>query len=92
MASLPIFYGKSSKDPDAFLFEFNIVCRNYNYYDDAYKLKLFPATLKDATLRWFMSLGQHIIYTWDDMRSVFLKKYQDFCGSYTISTNLVGPT
>jgi len=43
-----------------------------------HKLKLFPTTLKDAALRWFMSLGKHTIYTWDDMRSIFLKKYQDF--------------
>lgn len=32
-----------------------------------------------------MSLEQHIIYTWDDMRSTFLKKYQDFYKSRDIS-------
>ena len=85
MESLPLFYGKSSEDPDAFLFEFDILCCSYNYYDDAHKLKLFLATLKDVALRWFMSLGQHTIYTWDDMKSVFLKKYQYFCKSRDIN-------
>ena len=74
MASLPLFYGKSSEDPDSFLFEFDILCRSYNYYEDAHKLKLFPTILKDVALRWFMSLGEHTIYSWDDMKYVFLKK------------------
>jgi len=79
MESLPLFYGKSSEDPNAFLFEFDILYRSYNYYDDAHKLKFFPATLKYAALRWFMSLGEHTIYSWDDMKPVFLKRYQYFC-------------
>lgn len=85
MASLLLLYCNSSKDPDAFLFEFEILCRIYNYYKDAHKLKLFPATLKDASLRWFMSLGENTIYSWDDMKSVFLKKYQDFCKSRDVN-------
>jgi hypothetical protein len=45
--SLPHFHGMSTKDPDSFLFEFDILCRSYNYTDNAKKLKLFLATLKD---------------------------------------------
>ena len=60
-SSLPTFYGKSNEDPDTFLFEFNILCRSYNYLQDAHKLKLFPVTLKDSTLRWFMGLGESTI-------------------------------
>ena len=30
-SSLPTFYGKSTEDPDTFLFEFDILCRSYNY-------------------------------------------------------------
>ena len=47
-SSLPTFYGKSNEDPDTFLFEFEILCRIYNNLQDAHKLKLFPATLKDT--------------------------------------------
>ena len=65
----------SSEDPDSFLFDFDILCRSYNYISDAQKLKLFPATLKELALRWFMGLGEHTIRTWEEMRSTFLKKY-----------------
>lgn len=75
LASLPLFHNTSSEDPDSFMLEFDILCRSYNYHDDAHKVKLFPATLKDSALRWFMSLGEHTIYSWDDVKSVFLKKY-----------------
>ena len=30
-SSLPTFYGKSNGEPDTFLFEFDILCRSYNY-------------------------------------------------------------
>jgi hypothetical protein len=61
LSALPTFYGKNSEDPDTFLFEFDILCRSYNYIQDAQKLKLFPATLKDSALRWFMGLGESSI-------------------------------
>jgi len=28
---IPTFHGLTSKDPDAFLFEFNVLCRGYDY-------------------------------------------------------------
>ena len=77
--ALPHFHGMSSEDPDSFLFEFDILCRSYNYILDAQKLKLFPATLKESALRWFMGLGEHTIRTWEEMKSAFLKKYQEYC-------------
>ena len=39
------------EDPDAFIFGFDIVCRSYNYNRDSHKIKLFPTTLKDSTLK-----------------------------------------
>ena len=30
-SSLPTFYGKRNEDLDTFLFEFEILCRSYNY-------------------------------------------------------------
>ena len=78
-SSLPTFYGKSNEDPYTFLFKFDILCRSYSYLQDAHKLKLFPATLKDSTLRWFMGLGEYSIRTWEDMKTAFLWKYQEYC-------------
>jgi hypothetical protein len=43
------------------------------------KIKIFPATLKDVALRWFMGLGRDNIHTWDQMMKKFLEKYQDYC-------------
>lgn len=79
LSALPNFHGLSSEDPDEFLFEFDILCRSYDYISPNQKLKLFPATLKGNTLRWFMSLGAQAITTWDQMKEVFLAKYQDYC-------------
>jgi hypothetical protein len=79
LSALPNFHGLSSEDPDEFLFEFDILCRSYDYVSNATKLKLFPTTLKGNALRWFMSLGGHVITTWYQMKQKFLNKYQDYC-------------
>jgi hypothetical protein len=64
-STLPNFHGLSKEYLDTFLFEFEILCRSYDYVSDAQKLNLFPATLKDVALRWFMGLGRDNICTWD---------------------------
>ena len=73
------FHGKSTEDPNEFLFEFNILRLSYDYISSEQKLKLFPATLKGNALQWFMSLGGETVTTWDQMKQVFLAKYQDNC-------------
>jgi hypothetical protein len=57
LSTMPNFHGISTEDPDEFLFEFDILCRIYDYTTTVQKLKLFPTTLKGNTLIWFMSLG-----------------------------------
>ena len=66
-SSLPYFHGMTTEDPDTFLFEFAVICRTYDYVEDEQKLKLFPSTLKDAALRWFMGLLGNSITTWAQM-------------------------
>lgn len=56
LLALSSFQGMSIKDPDTFLLEFDVLCRSYDYTQDAQKLKLLPSTLKGATLRWFLGL------------------------------------
>ena len=75
---LPNFYGMISEVPDSFWFEFDILCHTYGYTDDTNKIRLFPATLKVGTLKWFMELREHTITSWDDMRNIFLNKYQAY--------------
>jgi hypothetical protein len=79
LSALPNFHGLSIEDPDEFMFEFDILCRIYDYTTTTRKLKLFPATLKGNALRWFLSLGGENISTWGQMRQLFLNKYQDYC-------------
>jgi hypothetical protein len=50
LAALPNFHGLVSEDLDTFLFEFDIVCRGYDYMMEAQKLKFFPSTLKGTAL------------------------------------------
>jgi len=79
LSSLPSFQGMTVEDPDTFLFEFDVLCRSYDYISDAQKLKLFPAILKGEALRWFMGLGSAFIRTWNDMKETLSSKYQDYC-------------
>ena len=62
LKNTPTFHGLNSEDPDALLFEFDVLCRGYDYTTNPQKLKLFPSTLKGAALRWFMgSMGEPLI-------------------------------
>ena len=77
--SLPNFHGLANEEPDTFLFEFEILCRGYDYCTNGPILKVFPVILKGAALRRFMSVGENCIQTWEDMKNMFLKMYQDYC-------------
>ena len=77
---LPRFHGKVVEDPN-YCFEFDIPCCSYDYVTDAQKLKLFPATLKDNALHWFMSLGGGTVTNSDRMKQVLLEKYQEYCNT-----------
>lgn len=78
-STLPHFHDKVHEDPNSFLFEFDILCRSYDYSSDFQKLKLFPATLKCSVLCWFMGLGGNTVSYWDQIKGVFLNKYQEYC-------------
>lgn len=77
-ATLPKFYGLIIEDPETFLFEFEILCQSYDYTNNAHKLKLFPSTLKEPTLRWFMSRGANVVADWPAMSNLFLNKYKKY--------------
>ena len=74
---LPNFHGLRIEDVETILFEFEVFCRSYDYGPDTQKLKFFPATLKDASLKWFMVLVVNSIRTWEQMKTTFLDKYKD---------------
>ena len=76
-STLPHFHGLTTEDPDTFLFEFVVLYRTYDYAEDEKKLKLFPSTLKDAALCWFMGLPGNSITTWAQIQQAFNNKYRD---------------
>ena len=76
---LPNFYGLRSEDPETFLFEFEVLCKTYDYLEDSRKLNLFPSTLKGVALKWLMGLVTQSIRTWNDMKQGFLDRYLDYC-------------
>jgi len=78
LQNIPTFHGITLKDLDAFLFEFNVLFRDYDYTTDPQKLKLFPSTLKGAALRWFMGLGGGTINNREQMKTTFLKNTKIF--------------
>jgi hypothetical protein len=65
LSTLPHLCGLVSEDPNTFLFEFVVICGDYDYTTDEKKLKLFPSGLKDSALRWFMRLEGNNITGWD---------------------------
>ena len=87
-STLPHFHGMTTEDPNTFLFEFVVICRTYDYTDDEKKLKLFPSTLKDAALRWFMALPGDSITTWAQMHQASNNKYRDYCRSKDIKEEI----
>ena len=75
---VPHFHGKFIEDPDGFLFGLDILYWYYDYTSSERKLKLFLSTLKNSSLCWFMSLGVETVWTWDQMKQLFLGKYQEY--------------
>lgn len=76
---LLVFYGLSTEDPNTFLFEFEVLCRIYDFKINFDNLMLFPSNLKDFNLRWFVGLGGGSIGAWEEMKNTFLSKYKDYC-------------
>jgi len=48
--NVPHFHGTITKDTNTSLFEFEVLCNTYDYKNHAPNLRLFPSTLKEATL------------------------------------------
>lgn len=88
LSSLPSFQGMTMEDLDKFWFEFDVLCRMYDYAIDAQNLKLFSTTLKVTALRWFMGLSPTSISMWNAMKETFLSNYQDYCRTRDIGEEI----
>ena len=61
------------------MFEFFVVYKTYGYTSHDQKLNLFPSTLKDEALRWFMGMPGDSITTWAQMEETFNNKFKHEC-------------
>ena len=77
--NIPTFNGLILEDHDVLLFEFDVLCKGYDYTYKLEKLNLYSSTLKGTYLRWFMGLGGGTINSWHEMKQAFLTEYQDYC-------------
>lgn len=65
---------------NSFLFENDPLFQDYDYTVDAPEPELLPATLNEAALGWFVSLGINTMETWEDMRKNFLGTCKEYHG------------
>jgi len=80
-SSLPQFHGLTLEDPATFLFEFVVICRTYDYTSHDQNFKLFPSTLEDVVLNWFIGLPMDNITTWAQVQQAFNNMYKTYCRS-----------
>lgn len=59
LQNIPNFHGMAYKDPNTFMFEFDVLCRGLrlSIYHSPSEIELFHSTLKGATLCYFLGLG-----------------------------------
>ena len=72
------FGGFSHEDPHEHLKQFLEVCSNFiipGVSENAFRLKLFPYSLKDKAKSWLNSLEPNSIHTWNEVAEKFLAKY-----------------
>ena len=65
----------ASEYPNAFLFEFDVMYKSYDYVSGAHKSELFLTTLNNAMIHWFMELGGnniHVHIRWHE--TIFSRK------------------
>ena len=75
---LPKFHGLAGEDPHKHLKEFHIVCSTMKPPDvkeDHIFLKAFPHSLEGVTKDWLYYLAPRPIFSWDDLKRVFLEKF-----------------
>ena len=74
---LPIFNGNENEDPYTHVRKFLQICSlNENKNEpDSIRLRLFPLSLKEKALKWFNSLTENSIKTWEELNVKFITKF-----------------
>ena len=75
---LPVYQGVDYENPYSFMRDFEDVCSALLSTGSPLHIihmVLFPFALKEKAKIWFHSLAPNSIFTWEDMRNEFLKKF-----------------
>ncbi|XP_022883647.1 uncharacterized protein LOC111400465 [Olea europaea var. sylvestris] len=72
------FFGKAKENPHEHISAFLMLCEVISHEGisaDAFRMRLFPHTLKDAARKWFLCLPPGRIQSWNDMVQKFTIKF-----------------
>ena len=74
-----LFSGLTSEDPHAHIAKVRAVCKRYvgrpDLDLDVIGLRVFPLSLTGEAAIWFTELPYNSIFTWNQLRDVFLARY-----------------
>ena len=74
-----LLYGLLSEDPHAHIAKVRSVCKSCvgrpNLNMDVIGLRVFPLSLTGEAAMWFIELPYNSIFTWNQLRDVFLARY-----------------
>ena len=74
-----LFVGIPSKDPHAYIAKVRAVCKScvgrHDLDLDVIGLRVFPLSLTREATKWFTELPYNSIFTWNQLRDVFLSRY-----------------
>ena len=90
---LPKFHGLAGEDPYKHLKEFHIVCftmKPPDVQEDHIFLKAFPHSLEGVAKDWLYYLAPRSIFSWDDLKRVFLEKFFPTSRTTTIRKDISG--
>ncbi|QHN86254.1 Retrotransposon gag protein [Arachis hypogaea] len=72
------FGGSANEDPNQHLTKFLRICdtvKSNGVQEDAYKLLLFPFSLRDKAAKWLESFPRGSLTTWDEVEGKFLARF-----------------
>ncbi|XP_022883158.1 uncharacterized protein LOC111399906 [Olea europaea var. sylvestris] len=72
------FFGKATENPHEHISAFLMLCEMISHEGisaDAFRMRLFPHTLKDSAREWFLCLPPGSIQSWNDMVQKFTMKF-----------------